>query len=189
MILRVPFSCHSPMSPVWSQPSASTASRVLSGSLPCNASIEWTLRYFLDERRIYILFPQQTSFNILHLWMVKISYNDHKLSPIYIYIYILCPSTRVLKAGLRPPYIGKALSKTLPSTFDLYLWRYLVSYNDHYGVPTKEHWPGEHIQHQFCEKRTILPTIRLPLLFHIFPFWWILQVKIKLKTCCDATFI
>ena len=33
IILSVPLSCHSPMSPVWSQPSGSTASRVLSGSL------------------------------------------------------------------------------------------------------------------------------------------------------------
>ena len=33
MIFRVPDSCHSPMSPVCSQPSVSTASRVRSGSL------------------------------------------------------------------------------------------------------------------------------------------------------------
>ena len=158
MILRVPFSCHSPMSPVWSQPSASTASRVLSGSLPCNASIEWTLRYFfLNERRIYILFPQQTSFNILHLWMVKISYNDHnanwvpKKTDIYIYIYIFCPSTRVLKAlwvsALHT--LGKHFPKHFlqHSTYICEDILCLIMTTMHFQnwVPTKEHWPGEHI--------------------------------------------
>ena len=62
MILRVPFSCHSPMSPVCNHPSPSTASRVLSGSLNTTfwviVSLE-TISLFVFDKKCHLIRPMK----------------------------------------------------------------------------------------------------------------------------------
>ena len=62
MILRVPFSCHSPMSPVCNQPSPSTASRVLSGSLNTTfwviVSLE-SISLFVFDNKCHLIRPMK----------------------------------------------------------------------------------------------------------------------------------